>query len=452
MRKKYFAICNWKILQLLLLSSIICVSQVFSQEIKILPLGDSITDGEGFIQPDSEMTGYRQHLWLLLKSSGYKVKFVGSDSLGYSAKPKFDPNNGGFGGYSSSQLLHLLKSGYGRNGQIITPGPYLNYYPADIILLHIGTNDLDTSSADVEKILDYINSFEDSTNTVIWVIIAKIINEVPYNLNTTIFNNNLEKTVEKRIENGEKLKIVDMEKGAGLIYKIDTAAPYIHGDLYDKLHPNKSGYKKMASLFYDTLRVLLNKITPVEFAGLSYYSINNTTLLFWQTSLELNNKYFKIERSSGWNIWKNLGIVKGIGNSHHLHTYYFIDSSFILKHSAQNLFYRLKEIDKSGNSKYLAKVNLKNSKESEAYGKSISIAALTNYNRPDKSSVNINENKLQVRKYTSNSSNYPVDKLKAKKFKSSNSFALGLLHYILNTIIIDNQSQMFFNRVMNNQE
>jgi lysophospholipase L1-like esterase len=441
MGKDYFAMYEWKIFWFLLLFIFSWVPQLYSQEIRILLLGDSITDGEGLLQPDSEMTGYRQQLWQLLKSNGYNVNFVGSDSLGYCAKPKFDPDNGGFGGYSSKQLLHLLESGYGSNGQVITPGPYLNYYPADVILLHIGTNDLDTSSSDVEKILDYINKFEDSTNTVIWVIVAKIINEVPYNLNTTIFNNNLEKMVDKRIENGDKLKIVDMEKGAGLVYKMDTEAPYIHGDMYDKLHPNKSGYKKMGSLFYDTLRVLFNKITPVEFTGLSYFRNNKSTLLFWQTSLELNNNVFEIESSSGGNIWENLGIVKGVGNSHHLHTYYFIDNSFMLKYSAQNLFYRLKEINNSGKSIYLAKIDasFKNLIEPEAHTKLISQSVLTTYDRPDKSFVNINKNKS-------------VNISKTKKFKTSDSFALGLLHYILSTIIIDNQSQMYFTRVINHLE
>ena len=42
----------------------------------------------------------------------------------------------------------------------------------------------------------------------------------------------------------DKIVMVDMEDGAGLDYSIDTTFPYNHGDMYDDLHPNDSGYDK----------------------------------------------------------------------------------------------------------------------------------------------------------------------------------------------------------------
>ena len=86
-------------------------SSNYSQSIKILPLGDSITNGES-PGPDSVKTGYRQPLWLLLQSAGYHVDFIGSDSAGYAAVPKYDAGNAGFGGYSIKQLSNLIKTGY----------------------------------------------------------------------------------------------------------------------------------------------------------------------------------------------------------------------------------------------------------------------------------------------------------------------------------------------------
>ncbi len=75
-------------------------------------------------------------------SAGYKIDFIGSDSAGCGAVPNFDPDNAGFGGYTTSQILNLIKTGHDRLGDAVTDGPYLNYYTPDIILLHIGTNGL----------------------------------------------------------------------------------------------------------------------------------------------------------------------------------------------------------------------------------------------------------------------------------------------------------------------
>lgn len=47
--------------------------------------------------------------------------------------------------------------------------------PANIILLHIGTNSLDISPADVEVILDEIDRWESENNRTVIVILAKII-------------------------------------------------------------------------------------------------------------------------------------------------------------------------------------------------------------------------------------------------------------------------------------
>ena len=55
---------------------------------------------------------------------------------------------------------------------------------------------------------------------------------------------------EQRIANGDKVVIVDMEQA--LSYP---------GDLYDKLHPNESGYAKMASVWQRALTNILPKCT-----------------------------------------------------------------------------------------------------------------------------------------------------------------------------------------------
>ena len=330
---------------------------IYAQEVRILPLGDSITRDSFSAdpRPDSELTGYRQPLWLLLQTAGYKIDFIGSDSAGYGAVPKFDPDNAGFPGYTKSQILNLITTGKDRLGSAVTDGPYLNYYTPDIILLHIGTNNLDTTTSHLEDLLNYIDDFEDSTNTQIWVILAKIINSVPYSSITTTYNENIQKMFERRVSNGDKLKIVDMENDAGLIYNIDTTVPYSDGDMFNDLHPNNSGNIKMANLFYDTLRVLLDNLSLVRLE--KFYPVVNqdSVILAWETRLELNNYGFEIERTTPNNgVWENLGFTEGSGNSFSHEWYAFIDNTLNPIYKVYK--YRLKQIDYNGNYRYLGEI------------------------------------------------------------------------------------------------
>ena len=224
--------------------------------VRIMPLGDSITyDSRGDeSRPDDLRTGYRQPLWLLLQSAGYSVDFVGSLVAGQAAIPAFDPDNEGHPGWRADMITPEI---YG----------WLQDHPADIILLHIGTNDLntnsnDTSAADVQNILDEIDRFEENFGVAITVVLARIINTSNHicpNLSyTTTFNNNVEAMALDRVNNAanaaypDKIIMVPLECGAGLDYGVDTTAPYAH-DMYDFLHPNQSGYDKMAIKWFDSL-------------------------------------------------------------------------------------------------------------------------------------------------------------------------------------------------------
>ncbi|MEJ2617877.1 MAG: T9SS type A sorting domain-containing protein, partial [Ignavibacteriaceae bacterium] len=279
----------------------------------------------------------------------------GSQNYGYAAAPEFDPDDAGFGGYTTQELLHLIITGIDRNGNKITTGPYLNYYHPNIILLHTGTNGLDTSTIALDSLLNYFDEFEDTTNTLIWVVLAKIINRVPYSVTTSIYNDNIEKMAQARIKNGDHIKLVDMEKDAGIIYKIDTVAPYNNGDIYDGIHPNNRGYAKIASLFYDTLSVLLNDIIPVELTHFSFTVSADSVTLYWQTALELNNYGFVIERSSNNNIWENIGFVPGADNSDSIKQYKFTD----IPSQPDSYLYRLRQIGNNGNSKYIGQIDVR---------------------------------------------------------------------------------------------
>jgi lysophospholipase L1-like esterase len=197
------------------------------RQIKIMPLGNSITEGfDATVIPLVETVGYRQSLYLDLISQGYDVNFIGSLQHGSAATPAFDYDHEGHRGWQSYQIAASIYS-------------WLTVNPADIVLLHIGTNDIPfASSDDVADILDEIDTF----NQDIIVILARIINRATYSIETTLFNNDVEAMANIRIANGDRIIIVDQE--SALSYP---------SDLSDNGHPNATGYDKMADVWLDSL-------------------------------------------------------------------------------------------------------------------------------------------------------------------------------------------------------
>lgn len=193
---------------------------------RIMPLGDSITKGTGSL----DLTGYRKPLYDTLDlNPGDEVDLVGSLSDGPAT---FDNNHEGHGGYTASQIAAGTYS-------------WLRDNPAEIVLLHAGTNGLTTNVQYIGEILDKIDLFSPDT----WVVLALIINREPYSAAVTQFNDNLYAMAQARIADGDKLIIVDQE--AALNYPDDLA---------DSLHPNEEGYSKMAEIWADALEPLLDNL------------------------------------------------------------------------------------------------------------------------------------------------------------------------------------------------
>ena len=88
----------------------------------IMPLGDSITKGTDDSIPEPEFVGYRETLYLDLINQGYDIDFDGGRSNGLFA----DPWHEGWGGFGADDIRDLVYS-------------WLQNNPADIVLLHIGT-------------------------------------------------------------------------------------------------------------------------------------------------------------------------------------------------------------------------------------------------------------------------------------------------------------------------
>ncbi|MCK5136599.1 MAG: T9SS type A sorting domain-containing protein [Bacteroidales bacterium] len=234
------------------------VFSVEAQELRILPLGNSITRGSmctnGDIYncvhlPDAQAIGYRHRLITLMNNAGYDFDFIGNYKYGYGTMS--DPDNAGFSAIRDNWLADIMETGTSTHTGQVTPGPFLNYYPTDIILLHIGTNDVSAGDYyvnDVERILEAIDDYEDANGEPILVFLARIISRQNKSCNTDYgtktFNNRLVSMAQSRINNGDHVVIVDMECGAGINY---------YTDIIDQVHPNQTGYDKMADKWFEAI-------------------------------------------------------------------------------------------------------------------------------------------------------------------------------------------------------
>lgn len=83
---------------------------------------------------------------------------------------------------------------------------------------------------------------------------------------------------------------------------------------------------------------------PVTLMEFNVTSVENTALLTWQTSAEINTREFRIERSNDATNWVNIGAIKATGDSNKELVYKWTDS---LPLPGIN-YYRLKMVDNDG--------------------------------------------------------------------------------------------------------
>ncbi|CAG1008002.1 Multidomain esterase [Anaerolineales bacterium] len=192
--------------------------------IKIMPLGDSITYGEGIVG----YGGYRNLLGALLESDGIPFDFVGSQKSAEDVLP--DPDNEGHSGWRIADIRDAIE----------TEG-WLETYQPDIILLHVGSNDLhhvgpnhrqDVNLADTIENLSALLGAILARRPEAHVIVAYIIRtRWGSDSNHVLYN---EAIPEIAASKGEHVSVVDMQD---ILLKNDFITLY---------HPNPRGYDKMA--------------------------------------------------------------------------------------------------------------------------------------------------------------------------------------------------------------
>ena len=279
----------------LFITEVLCIKS----PIKIMCVGDSITDGYGI--PGS----YRKFLYHGLTQKGYNIDMIGSKS-GLEGKYtdettgeswEYDDDNIGYSAYA-------IKSYRGRNGiyETLKETNCLSQNP-DIVILQIGTNnvidkhDQAENSKDFETLIDYILQ-NIPENSVLFVTTIPPLDpnrqEVYSWFSNYRHSSDWQKTysdeeVQKNVEaflkyyNSDITSRVNLrrEKGQNIrAANANSAITDVKSQLMDGVHPNNKGYKLIGEYWIEVIGEYIKEIYSPSVKTSSYEpnSINTVNL------------------------------------------------------------------------------------------------------------------------------------------------------------------------------
>jgi len=211
----------------------------------IMPLGDSIT--EGF---PTFVGGYRVELFTEAVLANKSITFVGRRPNGpdggiVQGKP-FPPGSEGYSGYTIDD-----EPDAGRLGIQPKVGPAITLFHPHIILMMIGTNDINqqidvtNAPARLAALIDQITTAAPSS----LLVVAQIVPTTMDNINAliTAYNAAMPALIAQRVAAGKHVQLVNM-------YAAFTAhADYKTSLMTDNLHPNTAGYALLGTTWYQVI-------------------------------------------------------------------------------------------------------------------------------------------------------------------------------------------------------
>ena len=216
---------------------------------KIMPFGDSITDG---YNPDTP-GGYRVELFRLAHSEGKKITFVGSGSNGPTTVDgaPFPPNHEGHSGWT------IAPAG-GRSGISTLVSTVMPKYTPHIVLLMIGTNDA-IDNYDMANAPTRLKALIDSIYALLPKVLIVVAQPIPSRGDASKGD---DAALSDRIKafNGTIPAVVKAQADAGKhILLVDMFTPFTPKAslLEDQWHPNLAGYVLLGSKWYSVLQPLL---------------------------------------------------------------------------------------------------------------------------------------------------------------------------------------------------
>jgi len=203
---------------------------------RIMPLGDSLTDGS-----DTVAGAYRISLERQLIAGKFDFNFVGSLTNGPSTLES--QHHEGHRGYRIDEIM---------NGRPPNPGvtDWLTKAKPNDVLLMIGTNDivqgyqLDAAPDRLSALIDEITTVSPSAN----VLVASIppIDDPTLNALVQQYNAAIPGIVSQKQADGEHVSFVDVNAAVGL----SDISP-------DGIHLNATGYAKVGNAWYQALTTIL---------------------------------------------------------------------------------------------------------------------------------------------------------------------------------------------------
>jgi lysophospholipase L1-like esterase len=200
---------------------------------KILPLGDSITDGIGTAVRGG---GYRVELFSKAVADNKTITFVGGSMNGpdmVAGKP-FPKSHEGHSGWT-----------IGRVDTDIIPMPALNSDP-HIVLVHLGTNDMYQMPAGADTRLGMLMDQIIAELPNALLVVSSIITYPPEEDDVEAFNAKIPGLVMTRASAGKHVIFVDQHQG------------FPESELSDGIHPGNAGYDRMGTVWYNAIKSYLH--------------------------------------------------------------------------------------------------------------------------------------------------------------------------------------------------
>ncbi|KAI9051080.1 hypothetical protein LZ554_005186 [Drepanopeziza brunnea f. sp. 'monogermtubi'] len=203
-------------------------------QLRILPVGASIVYGLG----STDRNGFRLGLKSALIANGNDVQMLGSQHGGNMP----DPNCDCWPGKRTDQVAANVMNGLSS----ISPTP-------NIILIHVGSNDI-LQKFDFTTMGETLSSFLDSLHQKLPAALIVV--------STLLPNSQIE--AEAVVYNAKIRAIVDAKSRQGRnVYLADVHTPELTpSDMYDGIHPNDSGYAKMAGIYARKIQEVIGKLAP----------------------------------------------------------------------------------------------------------------------------------------------------------------------------------------------
>jgi len=218
---------------------------VKGENLKVLPVGDSITLGK-----DGGVGGYRRVLYEWLIAGGYKITYVGKQNITRRGPATCSdgsiPWHEGYGSFRTDMILNGGTAEKQSSPPLTTT--LANFKP-DVVLLMLGTNDiiqgyqLDGLEAREEQILETIYAANPKAAVVVASIAPiKRAQWAEKEARVVAYNMALAALVKKHAALGRKIAFADIH-----------ASLAERGLSQDGVHPNAQGYAQMAQVFYRVL-------------------------------------------------------------------------------------------------------------------------------------------------------------------------------------------------------